>query len=435
MIMLREAKGRMRDAGMLIVFAVLIIPAIALAGVDSEWGGHIRGQGSVSWPDDDSVFQLVGTGDYTDGSAELRLKNKTFFGDWAYAEAHYEAVLSGGDTRRKVSALEQIYPAFSRYFSGTEMTDDTRLMDLTGTIDDGDHYILYHRLDRLSLTLLPKWGTVRLGRQALTWGNGMLFNPMDLFNPFSPTDISRDYKVGDDMAWVQFAVENIGDFQFLYVPRRDAVSRDLEWDSSSIAGKLHITAGTAEFDIMAARHYKDYVAGLGAMGYLRDAAWRLDATWTFLDQDSDSDGFLSLVANMDYSWVWREKNFYGFAEFYYNGLGEKNYASAVANPDVSSRLARGEMFTLGKTYLSGEFHTELHPLFNVYLTVISNLRDPSGILQPRAVWDVAQNIQCMFGANLYCGRKGSEFGGFDIPGTNFVHKSPNSVFLWLTWYF
>jgi hypothetical protein len=83
--------------------------------------------------------------------------------------------------------------------------------------------------------------------------------------------------------------------------------------SVSLAGKLHFARGTADFDLMTAIHYEDTVIGFGSAGYLGDAAWRLDAVWTFLRED-----YLSLVANMDYSWVWRERNFYGFLEFFFN---------------------------------------------------------------------------------------------------------------------
>jgi len=53
---------------------------------------------------------------------------------------------------------------------------------------------------------------------------------MDLFNPFAPTDVERDYKVGDDMVTTQFGINGMGDFQFLYVPRRDPMNEDLGWD-------------------------------------------------------------------------------------------------------------------------------------------------------------------------------------------------------------
>ena len=323
--------------------------------IESEWGGHVKVRGYVSWYDDKSVFQLVGTDPYYDGYVEGRLKSKFYFGKWGYFNIHYEAVLSGGDTRSKTKDLERLFPGLYKesWIVGGPVEDDRRLMDLTSTIDEDDEYILYHRLDRLSLTLLPKWGVVCIGRQAVTWGNGLLFNPMDLFNPFSPVDFERDYKIGDDMVSTQFSVNNIGDFQFLYVPRRDEISGDVNWDQSSLAGKLHFAKGTTEFDVMAAKHYKDAVLGIGSVGYLGETAWRLDATWTFMNEDKSKDGYMSLVANLDYSWVWWEKNFYGFIEFYYNGLGDDNYTEAYADPDILERLERGELFTLGRTYLSG----------------------------------------------------------------------------------
>ena len=118
------------------------------------------------------------------------------------------------------------------------------------------------------------------------------------------TDIERDYKVGDDMVTTEFSMHKIENCQFLYVPRRDLVSHDVEWDQSSLACKLHFASGTTEFDIMAARDYEDYVTGFGSTGYLGDATWRLDATWTLLNGDSNGEDFLALVANMDYSWIW-----------------------------------------------------------------------------------------------------------------------------------
>ncbi len=406
------------------------------AKIESQWGGHVKIQGSVSWPDDESYFQPVGTGSYCDGHAEFRLKNKLFFAKQGYLETHYEAIIFGGDTRKKEQALSRLFPdLFGRLTLTAPMEDDQRLFDLTKTVDESDGYILYHRLDRLSLTLQPKWGTVCIGRQALTWGNGLLFNPMDLFNPFSPTDIERDYKVGDDMVTAQFPLSKTGDFQFLYVPRRDPATHNVAWDRSSLAAKIHFASGVTGYDIMGAKHYEDFVVGLGSTGYLWDTAWRLDSTWTFLQEDKGRDSFLSLVANMDYSWIWWGKNLYGFLEFYFNGLGDDHYTNAYADPDISERLARGEIFALGSTYLSGHIKAELHPLLNVYLTVINNLADPSGTLQPRAIWGIAEDAELTFGGNIYFGAKGSEYGGFEIPGTNFFNTSPDSIFVWLTYFF
>ena len=405
--------------------------------IESQWGGQFKVRGSASWPDDDSIYHLIDPGPLYDGSADFRLKNKTYFNNWIYSTVHYEAVLYGGDTIHTHKKLEELFPNLfkdSLMFGGF-INDDRRFFDLTKIIDENDSHILYHRLDRFSLTLQPAWGTIRIGRQALTWGNGLLFNPMDLFNPFAPTDIERDYKVGDDMLTTQFTIDNIGGIQLLYVPQRDPTDHNVKWSNSSLAGKIHFASGTTEFDIMAAHHYEDFIAGLGSSGYFMNAAWRLDATWTFLDEDTDRDGFLSLVANMDYSWIWWKNNFYGFVEFYFNGIGDENYSEAITDPSITERLIRGNLFGLGRKYLSTGIEMELHPLIKANLTVISNIADPSGIIQPRVVWDVTEEIQCTFGGNIYYGSSETEFGGFNITGTAYSYKAPYNAYLWLTYFF
>ena len=60
----------------------------------------------------------------------------------------------------------------------------------------------------------------------------------------SPADIERDYKIGDDMVLMQVPSERFGNFQGLYVPRRDNSYEDVEWESSSLAGKFHFAVAS-----------------------------------------------------------------------------------------------------------------------------------------------------------------------------------------------
>ena len=251
-------------------------------------------------------------------------------GEKVYFEAHYETLYSVGDTQRAQSQLADLVPQPLKGLFGVRvLEDESRFMDLTKTIHYDDDSVWYHRLDRLYLTFLPHWGSFSIGRQAVTWGNGYVFNPMDLVNPFPPTDIERDYKVGSDMVVGLVNLGTSGDLQLVYVPRRNPLTDEVSWDQSTLGGKVHLSRGTTEFDVMAVADYGDAVLGLGSRGYLGGAAWRCDATWTFLDDSPRKNGFLSLVANLDYSWVWWGKNFYGFVEFFYNGLGEDDYLEAL----------------------------------------------------------------------------------------------------------
>ena len=410
--------------------------------IDMHWGGRLKTIGSATFARNNTVFEPVGTGTILNLDTDLRINNDTFFADWGRLEIQYEAILEGGKAREKRQELKDIFPNFegSSLFVGAPLKDDRRLMDLTHTITEKDSYILVQRLDRLNLTLKPAWGMLRLGRQAITWGNGLIFNPMDLFNPFPPADIQRDYKIGDDMALAQFILPADLDLQLLYVVRRDPVTNNVEADRNSLAGLLHFAADTTEFDIMATRHYDDYVVGIGSSGIWGGAAWRADITATFLNdgRGQNTQNYVSGVANLDYSWTWWNKNCYGLLEYYYNGLGESDYPGALSNRNITERLARGELFVLAKHYLSAGIQMELHPLFKVFFTAINNLHDPSGILQPRAVWNMTQNLEMRIGANIFYGdngNPGSEFGGFTIPGTDIRSRSPNNAYLWFNYYF
>ncbi len=407
--------------------------------IETEWGGRLKVVGSVAWPNENSIYQPVGTETFYDGAINFRLINETFFSERVSFEVHYEAILSGGDRQRKNKEFKTLFPRLSERIGAldTHVDDDRRLMDLSQIVDEDEDFIFYHRLDRLSLTLQRDWGMLRMGRQALTWGNGLIFNPMDLFNPFAPTDIERDYKIGEDMLTGQFALPRIGDLQMLYVPRRDSVSHSIEIQESSLAGKLHFGIGATEFDIMGAKHFEDQVFGVGGSGYLGEAAWRTDLTWTFLNASPNGrrDHYPSWVANIDYAWVWLNRNFYGLIEFYYNGLGQDTYSDAILDDAVSERLSRGELFVLGTSYINAEIQAEIHPLFKVFLTGINNIRDPSGIILPRAIWDITQSLQMTFGANIYWGKSGTEFGGFTISGTDIGTRAPNSIYGWVTYFF
>ena len=410
----------------------------AFAEVNVEWGGHLRGIGTTSWLDEDSVYQFVADDPYFDGQLEGRLKNRIDFGRRWSMETHYEMVALGGDVYENTRDLEVLAPTLYEFSVGEQVVDDDRrLLDLTHVLTEKDRYLTYHRLDRLNVSYSADWGTLRLGRQALTWGDGLIFNPMDLFNAFSPTAVQRDYKVGDDMAHLQLPF-NTGELQMLYLPRRDPATGDVEEDVASYAAKYHTFVGAMEMDVMAARHYADTIAGLGASGYWGGAAWRINTVYTYLDEGDGRNDILQAVANLDYAWIWGGKNYYGLVEFFYNSLGyTDDYERVLDDTDLLDRLSRGELFSVGRYYLSGQVQIELHPLLQFYTTAIVNLCDPSGVLQPQLVWDVTEDFQAIFGAQWHWGGCGSEYGGYEVAtAETTVRLAPaDRVYLWLTYYF
>lgn len=403
-------------------------------GSDLDLGGHIKLRRSTTWPDTDSYRTMVGDEPRLNSAAELRLKAELFLGDFGTLDVHYENVYEDSDTREKEARLARVAPRMAAC-SERSVDDEHRFWDLTEILEEDERSLWYHRLDRFSYTLSRNWGKVKIGRQAITWGNGFMFNTMDLLNPFAPTAIEKEYKTGDDMALLQ-VYRGSADIQFLYVPRRNTSTGEVEAEESSLAAKVHLGMGSHEFDFLAADHYEDSVLGIGYIGYLGKAVWRTDGTVTYLDaENTDRESYWSLTTNVDYSWTSWDKNWYGFLEFYYNSLPEGDYTEVITDPAVSERLQRGELSTLANAYLGGRIRVELHPLLNLHLSLINNLEDASGIVQPRAKWNLMQNGDVAVGGTAHYGGEETEYGGYPLTGTPYENAPFDSVFLWLGYYF
>ncbi len=417
----------------------------SFADVANEWGGHIKANGAYVRYDDDSFYTLVGDDTGFDGFLNVRLKETVYLSDSIRFEAHYTAICETGESYKKKYKLRSMAGSFADVLiSDSTINDRTRLFDLSKKHSEESDYLLWSRVDRLYVSFKPSWGDIDIGRQVSTWGNGLIFNPMDLFNPFAPSDTVRDYKTGDDLVSVRSTIGDVCEVDLLYIPRRDEVSRNVSSNQSSLAGKLHFFTETMEFDLMLARHYDETISGIGATGTLGGAAWRSDIVWSKWQSDMfcstltmrpDKDGYITATANIDYSWVLFNKNMYGLIEYYHNGLGETDYDKAMTSIDLMTRIRRGELFTLGKDYIATQLQVELHPLFNVFMSTINAINDPSGIIQPRATLSVSQNVSLDVGMTTYYGGRETEYGGFRIPGTSLYSNGPENVYFLISCYF
>ncbi len=417
-----------------ILFLWMLSFPFSVFALEYEVSGHIRGQSSLSWYQENHLLaEMEDKQLFLDGSIDLRINSAFFLTDYISLDLAYEAVTVGGQSRKAVANLGSD-SSYAQLFRGSIPSDDRQLFDLTGESSNNEEYTAYHRIDRLFLTLDSNYGTVKAGRQALTWGNGQIFNPVDLVNPFAPADIIRDYKVGTDMLLYQTGGERISDLQLVYVPRRN-LEGTLDEAQSTYGSKIRMSQNELDIDLLLLRTYEDTVVGTGLTGFLGNALYRTDWTLTFLDDDPERNQYLTIVANLDYSWVLRDKNWYGFVELYYNGLGADSPGEAFQDEALVARLLRGELFVTGKYYFDAMVQYEAHPLINCFVSVIVNLKDHSFLLQPRLVWEMTESSQILTGVNLPVGGGGDEFGeGKDLE-TGFVTGRAVQGYVLITWFF
>jgi hypothetical protein len=393
-----------------------------------ETRGHLKLQGtSVDIPAD-SLLQETGADPANDLGFELRVNLGERRGDWQW-QADYQLLARKGD---RFEAQQQ-NPELD-FGAAAFVDDDTRLFDLTRRISDGDDRVVAHRLDRLYLGYSDVKTVLKFGRQAISWGNGLIYNPVDFFNPFDPAAIDTEYKTGDDMLYGQYLLDSGDDLQALWVLRRDA-DGDVEREVASLAVKFHGFAAAGEYDLLLAEHYDARNVALGGASSAGDAIWRGDLMLT----DSGDETFSSAVLNWSYSWVAWNRNLSAAIEYYRNGFGidDGDYGppALADNPELVERIRRGELFTLGRDYLAATATLELTPLWLLTASLFNNLNDNSRLLQVFSRHDLAQNSQLLLALNLPSGSDGSEFGGIDSGVEGRPLASGNSLFAQLAWYF
>lgn len=405
---------------------VLLLAEFAAAGT-TDFDGHTKLRGVVTTYPDDSLFREFVGSNTTDMTGILRLNLRWRDRGWS-VEANGQLLALYGDQIE----VSREFPPVLDLLSPRLPDDRRRALNLTTVLNDSGKNATLARLDRLSVGWTGEKTVLRLGRQALSWGNGLFYAPMDLVNPFDPATIDTEYKPGDDMAYFQYLKDSGNDVQAAWVVRKSLFTGDVESDESTIAVKYHGFAGAAEFDLLVAEHYADTVLGAGGSAGLGGAVLRGDVVLT----DTDDKLVTQLVANINYSWIAFGKNMTGGLEYYYNGFGVTDGDYDVTdNFELLLRLARGEIFTLGRHYLAGTVTVEVTPLWTVTPVMLMNLQDPSALLQFVAQGSLSDNILVIGTLSVPVGPSGSEFGGIDagVPG-RYLSTGP-SVFAQFAWYF
>ena len=380
--------------------------ALLSAGVDAlELDARAKLFGTLSvLPGHDLQRRLGGTPAY-DGNADFRVMLRHKAGPLTLLAAH-SLTLASGDSHGFLATLA---PTLDQSPAG----DDRRALDLTWEIDKGARHRSWGRLDRLAAQYRQGDWAFTLGRQAVSWGNGQVFQPMDLFSPFAPTTVDRDYKAGDDLLLAERLLPSGGDVQLLIVARRDARQR-FTGQAASAALKWHSFAGQVEFDLLAAKHYADRVFGLGLRLPVGVALLRSDLLATKLSADGWR---VSGLVNLDVSMVIARRNAYLFAEYFHNGFGRQRLPKPGQPPPraLAERLRRGEVFNRMRDYLALGGNLEWHPLLNQSFTLISSLNDGSALLQTSLSYERGDQARLQLGLVAPLGGRGKEFGG--IPAT------------------
>ncbi len=386
----------------------LFVAAAMAASAARAWDldARLRLFGNTQLLPDDDVQRIVdGTPTY-EGSSDLRLMfNDALPGGW-----HLDAALT---------TLYQVGDQFAFDANPQDTLDQTprndrfRYMDLTWTLEDGPRHEVIQRFDRLALEYRAEHWGLTVGRDAISWGSGIVFQPLDIFAPFAPTTVDRDYKPGEDLVKIDGVTQGNSDWQLVGVFRRNAEGQRTT-SVDSFGGKWHGAIGSTEFELLGGRHFRDEVFGVSIKHAIGGALVRTDWLLTHLDTGGYK---LSGIVNLDYSFTWLEHDWYVFGEYFHNGFGTNTQPVNLTRlpKALTQRLVRGEVFTLMQDYTALGAQLRWHPLINQTLTLITNLHDGSSLVQTQVAYEAsdAQRFDAGYVKNL--GGRGDEYGAVDLP--------------------
>ena len=271
-------------------------------------------------------------------------------------------------------------------------------------------------LDRAYFDLeLGDWD-LRVGRQAINFGQALIWNPVDLVDSNSPLDFDV-VKAGIDSVRASWAVSSTASVQGL-------VAFPGGGTLALVRGEM--LAGSADIGLLAAVDARtdEVVLGFDVKGDLGVGYWIESA---FHDLDGGED-FLRTVAGIDYSFAVQDQ-LYLALQVYHDasggtGIGDYDYAA----------LAAGRRRFLGRGYASLIAGLTFDPLTTLDGSVIYNLEDSSYVSTLGLTRYFFENLEVTARASLFRGSGPGEYN--PVRGSPLFGRQPTETYeLYLEWHF
>ncbi|MFO7783295.1 MAG: hypothetical protein ACQET7_04575 [Thermodesulfobacteriota bacterium] len=284
----------------------------------------------------------------------------------------------------------------------------------------GETFLWRHEIDRALISFHPAWGEVTLGRQAIGLGRGRLFSAVDMFAPFSPAEVDREWRRGVDAARVEYHLSGTSSLECIGVFGNS-------WQDSAFLARVRGYLGAVDGEFLLGRRGDDRLAAMITSAALWDAAVHAEAALFKIGEARPGFGILGrdrLVAKavLGASYTFNMGNGLTLlGEYHYSGFGlhDPREAARLLATDrpLQKRFLRGDTQTLGRHNLGLQASYPVNEAANAGLLILTSLRDGSGLVSPSVVWDVRRNVSLLAGAYAPWGPRPSgnvlrsEYGG------------------------
>ncbi len=340
---------------------------------------------------------LVNGSDGSDGSAHMERARLRLTGSFSPRET---GELAYGIRARRESGAATVGLLPSALEAPYRLAQLDWLISDTGTE-------FRHEIDRAFVAYDLEWGErsgrITLGRQAIGLGRGVLFGAVDIFSPFSPTEIDREWRRGVDAARLDLMLT-------------DTLSMDLlaafgeDFDHSAVIARLrgHSSESGADAELVVGKRGRDAMIAGTFSRAVGEAEMHLEAA-LFDVPESEAPLFYGnhligkLVLGGSHVFDAGPGGLWAALEYHYSGFGVRDITDVPArmlDPVFVERLARGDMQMLGQHAVAAQASYELNDAWSMSATWIASPRDGSGVVSPSFTWNVADNATMVISASL-----------------------------------
>ena len=276
-------------------------------------------------------------------------------------------------------------------------------------------------IDRAALHVPLADADLTIGRQAIGWGRGVLFDAVDLFSPFTPLEPDREWRRGVDAVRADV---KIGDRVSL-----DTVAAFADTlGGSAFATRLRGYAGKADVEILGGSRARDLFAGLTSSAAVGNVELHGELAWFHTPAVAGSiyaardRSIVKAVAGGSYRLPFGNGVLL-FGEYHYSGFGATSASRMLlqlADPVFQERYLRGDTQILGRHATALLASYELSPEFTLAGEWVQSPVDGSGVVVASTTWTLSDRWSVLLSGYVPYGRApvgltlASEFGGVPL---------------------
>ncbi|MFC1636153.1 hypothetical protein ACFL5Z_15080 [Planctomycetota bacterium] len=316
----------------------------------------------------------------------LRLGLEVTHSDWMDSELAYE------QRARWLSGSTGMGAGGS--FLPSEARAPFRLAQLDWEIAADDNASYRHEIDRALTALHFAWGDVTLGRQAIGLGRGVLFGAVDVFSPFSPLEVDREWRRGVDAVRAEYRLSTTSSAECI-------AAFGETWEQSAVLGRVRGYLGDVDGLLIVGKRAEDFMVGSAFSAVVGEAEVHGELA-VFDTPEAQPDGtlwggeHLATKAVLGSSYTFDVGNGLTLlGEYHYSDFGVKDAEDIVVrlqDRDFQRRFLRGDTQILGRQAVAAQLSYPFNDAVNGCFLVLTNPTDGSGVVSPSLRWDLNKNV-------------------------------------------